>query len=95
MVSGCAHHEEPQISLHLLAAVPHGIAVEIFPDPDRDPLWYDLPVKQPEIRDGYMFVPEGPGFGIELDEEDDWEVEGAGGVTIPPTPEWMSSGQTL
>ena len=73
---GMAHHEEPQISLHLLAAVPHGIAVEIFPDPDRDPLWYDLPVKQPEIRDGYMLVPEGPGFGIELNEEtiEKWRV---------------------
>ena len=73
---GMAHHEEPQISLHLLSAVPHGIAVEIFPDPDRDPLWYDLPVKQPEIRDGYMLVPEGPGFGIELDEDtiEKWRV---------------------
>ncbi len=71
-----AHHEEPQIALHLLASVPHGIAVEIFPNPDRDPLWYDLPIKQPEIRDGYMFLPEGSGFGIDLDQDviERWRV---------------------
>ena len=43
--------------------------MEIFPNPDRDPLWYDLPVKQPEIRDGYMHLPEGPGFGVDLNED--------------------------
>ncbi len=61
-----AHHEEPQIALHLLAGVPNGLHVEIFPNPQRDPMWFDLPIKQPEIRDGYMFVPDGPGFGIPL-----------------------------
>ena len=71
-----AHHEEPQIALHLLASVPHGIAVEIFPNPDRDPLWYDLPRKQPEIREGYMLLPQGSGFGIDLNEEviERWRV---------------------
>ncbi len=59
-----AHHEEPQIALHLLASVPHGIAVEIFPNPDRDPLWYDLPIKQPEIRDGYMLLRGGRASGL-------------------------------
>ncbi len=34
-----AHHEEPQIAVHMLAAVPHGTYVECFPDPERDPLW--------------------------------------------------------
>ena len=25
-----AHHEEPQVALHLLSAIPHGLFVEIF-----------------------------------------------------------------
>lgn len=61
-----AHHEEPQIALHLLAAVPNGLHVEIFPNYQRDPMWYDLPVQQPAIRDGFMYVPDGPGFGMPL-----------------------------
>ena len=61
-----AHHEEPQVALHLLAGVAHGLCVEIFPDYTRDPMWFDLPVEQPEIRDGYMVVPNRPGFGFNL-----------------------------
>lgn len=61
-----AHHEEPQVALHLLASVPHGICVEIFPNRQRDPMWFDLPQRQPIIRDGFMHVPLEPGFGIPL-----------------------------
>jgi len=63
---GMGHHEEPQVAIHLLAAVPNGLYVEIFPDRDRDPMWFDLPVQQPAIRNGFMEVPTGPGLGIEL-----------------------------
>jgi D-arabinonate dehydratase len=63
---GMAHHEEPQIALHLLAGVPHGLCVEIFPNYRRDPMWFDLPVAQPVIKDGYMHVPGDPGFGMAL-----------------------------
>jgi L-alanine-DL-glutamate epimerase-like enolase superfamily enzyme len=31
-----ASHEEHQITLHLLAAVPNGLCVEIFPNYERD-----------------------------------------------------------
>jgi D-arabinonate dehydratase len=61
-----AHHEEPQVALHLLAAVPHGLCVEIFPNPLRDPMWFDLPEHQPLIADNLMHVPQQPGFGIPL-----------------------------
>ncbi|MEP7285651.1 MAG: mandelate racemase/muconate lactonizing enzyme family protein [Chloroflexota bacterium] len=64
-----AHHEEPQIALHLLAAIPNSLYVEIFPSYERDPMWVDLPVKQPVIRDGYMELPTGPGVGIELNQD--------------------------
>ena len=63
---GMAHHEEPQVALHLLASAPNGIAVEIFPSYQRDPMWFDLPAAHPVIKDGYMHVPDAPGFGIPL-----------------------------
>jgi len=63
---GMGHHEEPQVALQLLAAVPNGLFVEIFPDRDRDPMWYELPVRQPVIKDGYMEVPQGNGLGMDL-----------------------------
>jgi L-alanine-DL-glutamate epimerase-like enolase superfamily enzyme len=63
---GMAHHEEPQVALHLLASVPNGLYVEIFPDPERDPLWVELPAIHPRIEDGYMYLPQEPGFGIPL-----------------------------
>lgn len=61
-----AHHEEPQVALHLLAGAPNGLCVEIFPNPQRDPMWFDLPERQPAIRDGCMHLPDQPGFGIPL-----------------------------
>lgn len=64
-----AHHEESQVALHLLAAIPHGLYVEIFPNIKRDPLWHELQLKRPVIRGGSMYLPAGPGLGIDLDEE--------------------------
>jgi len=64
-----AHHEEPQIALHLLAAIPNTLYVEIFPSYERDPMWFDLPVEQPRIKDGYMELPSGPGLGIPLNKD--------------------------
>ena len=62
-----AHHEEPQIATHLLAAIPHGTYVECFPDPERDPLWDRLVLNRAPIKDGIITVPQGPGFGLQLD----------------------------
>lgn len=64
-----AHHEEPQIALHLLAGIPNGLCVEVFPNYARDPMWFDLPVEQPVIRDGYMKLPQSPGFGMPIKAE--------------------------
>jgi D-galactarolactone cycloisomerase len=65
---GMAHHEEPQISQHLLAGVPHGTYIECFAHPDRDPVWQALWANRPAIRDGMMEVSKDPGFGLQLDE---------------------------
>jgi D-arabinonate dehydratase len=63
-----AHHEEPQIAGQLLAAVPHGTYVECFADPERDPAWQALWANRPAVRDGTFPIPDGPGFGLVLDE---------------------------
>src|SRR5881396_1759123 len=63
-----AHHEEPQIAQHLLAAVPHGTYVECFADPERDPVWQAMWANRPPIKDGIMQVAQDPGFGLILDE---------------------------
>jgi L-alanine-DL-glutamate epimerase-like enolase superfamily enzyme len=64
-----AHHEESQVALHLLASIPHSLYVEIFPNIKRDPMWFELPVERPRIRDGYMELPAGPGLGMAFNEE--------------------------
>jgi L-alanine-DL-glutamate epimerase-like enolase superfamily enzyme len=64
-----AHHEESQIALQLLAGIPHGTYAECFADPERDPVWQSLWANRPPARDGFMEVPQGPGFGLELDRE--------------------------
>ena len=60
------HHEEPQISAHLLAAIPNGTYLETF-HPDRDPMFYRLVANRSQLKDGYYNVPSGPGFGLTLD----------------------------
>lgn len=60
------HHEEPQVALHLLASQPHGTYVEVF-HPDRDPIWWKLIANRPPLEDGHFTLPDGPGFGWELD----------------------------
>ncbi len=72
-----AHHEEPQVALHLLAGVQNGLCVEIFPNELRDPMWFDLPAEHPKISEGFMHVPDKPGFGIDLrsDVIDRWRVK--------------------
>lgn len=61
-----AHHEEPQVAAHLLASIPHGLFVEIFPDRDRDPMWQELPCTHPRVEDGFMHIPTSPGLGMPL-----------------------------
>ena len=63
-----AHHEEPQLSSHLLASIPHGTFVEVF-HPDRDPIWWNVIGNRPAIVDGQIALPTGPGLGWDLD----WE----------------------
>lgn len=61
-----AHHEEPQIAAHLLAAAPTGTYMEVF-HPDRDPLFYEIVENRNPFVRGHYEVPDGPGWGIRLD----------------------------
>lgn len=62
------HHEEPQIAAHLLGAISHGTYLECF-HPDRDPLFWQLIVNRPGPKDGRYPIPQGSGFGVELDRD--------------------------
>lgn len=62
-----AHHEESQIAIHLLTAVSHGTYVECFADPERDPVWQTVWANRPQVENGMFALPQGKGFGIELD----------------------------
>jgi L-alanine-DL-glutamate epimerase-like enolase superfamily enzyme len=60
-------HLATMMSAHLCAVVPNFRIMEI--DPDRVP-WYDeLFTVQARIEDGYLLLPEGPGWGTEINEE--------------------------
>jgi D-galactarolactone cycloisomerase len=60
------HHEEPQVSTHLLASVPHGSYAECF-HPERDPFWWNLVANRPRLEDGELVLTDAPGLGWELD----------------------------
>jgi L-alanine-DL-glutamate epimerase-like enolase superfamily enzyme len=64
-----AAHHDPQIHVHAVAASPTGFILESFADPTRDPLWFELFRERPEIKDGFMDVPDAPGLGLELRED--------------------------
>jgi D-galactarolactone cycloisomerase len=60
------HHEEPQVSSHLLATVPRHTFVECF-DEERDPFFWNLSDISTFLKDGRLHLPERPGFGIVFD----------------------------
>jgi D-arabinonate dehydratase len=61
------HHEEPQVSAHLLASIAHATYLETF-HPDRDPLFYALVANRSPFVNGSYALPDGAGFGLVLDE---------------------------
>ena len=60
------HHEEPQVSSHLLASVPDHTFTECF-DEERDPFFWHLTDMSTRIAAGRYRLPDRPGFGIALD----------------------------
>jgi len=64
-----APHHDPQIHAHLVAASPAGFLAESHADAERDPVWFELFQGAPELRDGWLELPERPGIGVELNEQ--------------------------
>jgi L-alanine-DL-glutamate epimerase-like enolase superfamily enzyme len=60
-------HLATMMSAHFCAAVPNVRIMEI--DPDRVPWYDDLVTRRPEVVDGHLLVPTGPGWGTEVNEE--------------------------
>jgi L-alanine-DL-glutamate epimerase-like enolase superfamily enzyme len=60
-------HLATMMSAHFCAVAPNVRIMEI--DPDRVPWYDDLVTVKPAIRDGYLQVPTGPGWGTEVNEE--------------------------
>jgi L-alanine-DL-glutamate epimerase-like enolase superfamily enzyme len=60
------HHEEAQLSFHLLASIPHGTYAEAF-SVQRDPIFWHMLANRPTKGDGGFALPHGGGFGWELD----------------------------
>jgi L-alanine-DL-glutamate epimerase-like enolase superfamily enzyme len=60
------HHEESQVSSHLLASVPNGTFMEIF-SPTRDPIFWNMLANRAPFVNGELTLPAGGGFGWELD----------------------------
>lgn len=63
-----AHHEEAQVSAHLLGSVAHAAYVECF-HRDRDPIFWDIQTETRPLKDGYYTLSDKPGLGIELDRD--------------------------
>jgi L-alanine-DL-glutamate epimerase-like enolase superfamily enzyme len=59
------HHEEPQVSSHLVASQAHGSLVECF-HPDRDPFWWNLIANRPPLVNGELQLSDAPGLGWQL-----------------------------
>jgi L-alanine-DL-glutamate epimerase-like enolase superfamily enzyme len=56
-----ASHLFHDLSVHLIAAIPNGLIVEYMP-------WWDVIYQEPpQVKNGMMKVPDGPGWGLKLD----------------------------
>jgi D-galactarolactone cycloisomerase len=64
-----APHHDPQIHGHLVAAVENGYALEVFPNPERDPIWNGLFTVRPDVAAGEVVLSDRPGLGVELDRD--------------------------
>jgi D-arabinonate dehydratase len=61
-----AHHGEPVLGAHLLAAVENGTYVETH-HPERDPIFHQMVIGRGDIAGGYYTLPKAPGWGLQFD----------------------------
>ena len=64
-----APHHDCFIHAHIVAGSPSGLIVESFTDPERDPLQAELFTNPPKIENGWLFLNDEPGLGLDLSED--------------------------
>ena len=64
-----APHHDCFIHAHIVAASPSGLIVESFTDPERDPLQAELFENPPKIENGWLYLNDEPGLGLDLSSE--------------------------
>jgi D-galactarolactone cycloisomerase len=63
-----APHHAPELQCHLVAAFPRcGFVVEAHGLPQRDPIWHNVFAERAKLENGYFYLSEKPGFGVEFD----------------------------
>lgn len=60
-----APHGSQYVHIHLVAAIPNGLILEYYRD-SVDPMHGNIYTEQLPIRDGYVYAPDRPGLGMEL-----------------------------
>jgi len=63
-----APHGNPELHVHLAAAAPNALIVEVARI-DGDSIWDMFFPRRIELSDGHVSAPDTPGFAIDLDEE--------------------------
>ena len=61
-----APHHDCFIHAHIVAGSPSGLIVESFTDPERDPLQAELFTNPPKIENGWLYLNDEPGLGLDL-----------------------------
>ena len=63
-----APHGMQEVHVHLVAAIPNGLTLEFYGGA-TDPMWGKMFKETLRIEDGFVRPPDGPGLGIELNDE--------------------------
>ena len=64
-----APHHDCFIHAHIVAGSPSGLIVESFTDPERDPLQAELFTNPPKIENGWLYLNDEPGLGLDLSKD--------------------------
>ncbi len=64
-----APHHVPHFHVQLVAALSDALLVEVFDNAKQHVAWPDLFLGYPEVRNGAMQVPDGPGWGLSINDD--------------------------
>ena len=64
-----APHHVAHFHVQLAAAVPNGLMVEAFVNARQHVAWPDLFPGYPQIHQGHMILPDGPGWGLTVNDD--------------------------